>query len=123
APHLLFYSVEFENELKLFVFFGRVSQVRERYLVLSFPFVRFPYITFVLEIWAWNARGSFWSLVSTFDIPAAAAPRAVLKLYKNDKLFLEDSKGDLLLYDHATRRLENLRIPIDRRGFSEFFPY
>ncbi|GER43972.1 F-box family protein [Striga asiatica] len=75
------------------------------------------------EFWAWNARGSFWSLVSTFDIPAADAPCTLLNLYNNDKLFLKDSKGDLLLYDHDTRRLENFSIPIDRKGSAMFFPY
>ncbi|GER45544.1 F-box protein [Striga asiatica] len=78
---------------------------------------------FLFEIWAWNARGSFWSLVSTFDIPAAAAPRNVLNLYNNDKLFYQDTKGDLMIYDHTTRRLENFWIPIDRRGVAKFFPY
>ncbi|GER27405.1 F-box family protein [Striga asiatica] len=77
---------------------------------------------FIFEIWAWNARGRFWSLVSTFDIPAAAHPRAVLNLYNNDKLFFEDFKGDLLLYDLATRRQENLGRTFDGRDFW-FFPY
>ncbi|GER45563.1 F-box protein [Striga asiatica] len=95
--------VEFEGSLAAIYFDSKVN-----------PF---------FEIWAWNARGSFWSLVSTFDLPAAAAPRAVLNLYNNDKLFLADCNGDLLLYDRATRRLENFCIPIDRRGFAQFFPY
>ncbi|CAA0818071.1 Putative F-box protein [Striga hermonthica] len=66
-----------------------------------------PYSTF--EIWVWNDES--WSLKSKLKIPFVVY--RVVGLLENDKLFVQDMKRKVLLYDCGTCRLVDLGICAD----------
>ncbi|GER25393.1 F-box protein [Striga asiatica] len=61
-----------------------------------------PYSTF--EIWVWNDES--WSLKSEFKIPVAIDH--VVGLFGNNKLFVQDITGKVLLFDVAEPRLVDI---------------
>ncbi|GER24649.1 F-box protein [Striga asiatica] len=61
------------------------------------------------EIWVWG--NDDWSCVDEFEVPTDCDARhAIIGLYKNDKVLIQDSIGDLLLYDCEDRSLKSLGI-------------
>ncbi|GER24645.1 F-box protein [Striga asiatica] len=73
------------------------------------------------EIWVWG--NDDWSCADEFEVPAyCVALHRIIGLYKNDKVLIQDSNGDLLLYDCETRSLKNLGIH-DDSFYVRVYPY
>ncbi|GER24646.1 F-box protein [Striga asiatica] len=73
------------------------------------------------EIWVWG--NDDWSWVDEFEVPTNCdALHAIIGLYKNDKVLIQDSNGELLLYDCETRSLKYLGIHDDSFNL-RFYPY
>ncbi|GER53073.1 F-box family protein [Striga asiatica] len=71
-----------------------------------------------VEIWVWNGDGWSWSLASKFDVPTTVG--SIECLFKNDKLFLLNIEGELMLFDRATGGLEGLGIHAE---YMSIYPY
>ncbi|CAA0816885.1 F-box protein CPR30 [Striga hermonthica] len=76
---------------------------------------------FEFEVWVWNDDGSWTRVVS--QIITGAAVDDVLGIFNNDKLFLRDMKGDVLVFDLLTSELTNIGSGVEPRECKWIYPY
>ncbi|GFQ07416.1 putative F-box protein at3g22650 [Phtheirospermum japonicum] len=81
------------------------------------------------ELWVWNNDNESWSRRGawTVSIPAESRGVYLLGLFNNDKLYFQNSKGELLLFDAAKEKLKNICLHYDLSGsyssLLRIFPY